>query len=400
VTSVPFGDLFAFIRNGMNVSQDKSGRGIPITRIETIADATVDGSRVGYANLREAECRGWLLQPGDILFSHINSVEHIGKCAVYQGSPATLVHGMNLLCMRCDESRLLPEFAKYLIRGSAFRRALAKYVKKAVNQASVSISDLRTIQVAVPPVPEQQRIVEVLDSAETLRAKRRAAIDQLDTFTQSIFHNMFGKAAVTPDEHNSVRVDEYVASFQGGRSVDPASDDDPTTRYRVLKVSAVTGMMFKADECKPVPHDYDPPNEHRLRDGDLLFSRANTSDLVGAVAYVEKARPDLLLPDKLWRFVWRDPARVEPKFVWYLFQTHAVRAEIARRATGTSGSMKNISQAKLMGIRTLFPPVELQRVFVAHLRSVEQVAAAYRQEMMALDELLASLQHRALTGQL
>ncbi|MGC2547091.1 MAG: hypothetical protein WA426_14680, partial [Silvibacterium sp.] len=93
-----FGDLFAFIRNGLSIKQDRSGEGLPITRIETISVGAIDSSRVGYAGLDIDECRDWLLQPGDILFSHINSVEHIGKCAVYKGVPNHLVHGMNLLC--------------------------------------------------------------------------------------------------------------------------------------------------------------------------------------------------------------------------------------------------------------------------------------------------------------
>ena len=109
--TVEFGALFRFIRNGMNVKQDKSGDGLPITRIETISDATVDGTRVGFAGLQEADCRDWFLETGDILFSHINSVEHVGKCAVYRGKPEKLVHGMNLLCLRSDTAKLLPEFA-------------------------------------------------------------------------------------------------------------------------------------------------------------------------------------------------------------------------------------------------------------------------------------------------
>ena len=96
MNEVEFGSLFEFIRNGMNIKQDKSGDGIPITRIETIADGTVDPARVGYANLCEEDCLDWFLKPGDILFSHINSVEHIGKCALYEGFPSPLVHGMNL----------------------------------------------------------------------------------------------------------------------------------------------------------------------------------------------------------------------------------------------------------------------------------------------------------------
>src|SRR5262245_45811968 len=105
---VEFGTFFQFIRNGLNVQQDKSGKGLPITRIETISDAEIDATRVGYANLEEGRHDDWLLKPGDILFSHINSVQHIGKCAIYRGTPKRLIHGMNLLCLRCDRTKLLP----------------------------------------------------------------------------------------------------------------------------------------------------------------------------------------------------------------------------------------------------------------------------------------------------
>lgn len=196
--TVEFGTLFHFIRNGMNVKQDKSGDGLPITRIETISDATVDGTRVGFAGLQEADCRDWFLETGDILFSHINSVEHIGKCAVYRGKPEKLVHGMNLLCLRSDKAKLLPEFAKYLIRGTEFRTRLSNFINKAVNQASVSIGNLKTIPVTVPLLAEQRRIAEVLDKAEALRAKRRAALAQLDSLTQSLFIDIFGDPTTSP----------------------------------------------------------------------------------------------------------------------------------------------------------------------------------------------------------
>src|SRR5262249_21167392 len=154
-----------------------------------------------------------------------------------------------------------------------------------------------------------------------------------------------------------VAVADYVAEFQGGKSIESERDDNLATRNRVLKVSAVTGMQFLAHESKPLPDGYEPPEAHFVRSGDLLFSRANTTELVGAVAYVRSTPPNVLLPDKLWRFVWRQPQTVVPLFIWALFQTPRVRDEIGRRATGTSGSMKNISQEKVLGIRTICPPL-------------------------------------------
>ena len=137
--NVEFGSLFTFIRNGMNVKQDKEKNGLPITRIETIWNGEVDDRRVGYAGLTETQCGGWFLEQDDILFSHINSPEQVGKCALYQGQPEPLVHGMNLLCLRPDKRKVLAPFIMHLLRTAGFRRKLEEFINRAVNQASVSI---------------------------------------------------------------------------------------------------------------------------------------------------------------------------------------------------------------------------------------------------------------------
>ena len=214
--AVEFGTLFQFIRNGMNVRQDKSSSGLPISRIETISDGIIDGSRVGYAGLEEKDCIDWLLKPGDILFSHINSVNHIGKCAVYEGKPNKLVHGMNLLCLRPDPTKIVPQFVKYFIRSQSFRTRLSIFINKAVNQASVSIGNIRTIQVSIPTLAEQRRIVDVLDRADALRTKRRVTIDQLDSLTQAIFLNLFGDPISNPRQWNQENLETFF-QFRTGK---------------------------------------------------------------------------------------------------------------------------------------------------------------------------------------
>ena len=400
MNAVEFGTLFQFIRNGMNVMQDKSGDGLPITRIETISDATVDGARVGFAGLTEAESRDWLLAPGDILFSHINSVEHVGKCAVYRGTPEKLVHGMNLLCLRTDTAKLLPEFAKYMMRGAEFRTRLSNFINKAVNQASVSIGNLKTIPVTVPSLAEQLRIAEVLDRAEALRTKRRAALAQLDSLTQSLFLDLFGDVT-TNDRKWPVRaVNEFVAGFESGKSIVGDDEEDAKSAYRVLKVSAVTSLEFRPEQSKAMPPDYRPPPSHIVRTGDLLFSRANTAELIGATAFVSATPPNLLLPDKLWRFVWHDEPKADPHFVRFLFQRPKFRREISQRASGTSGSMKNISQDKVLTIETGLPPLLLQREFARRVTAVEKLKMSHRASLSELDALFATLQHRAFRGEL
>ena len=91
-------DCLIRLENGANYDTNDV-EGFPMSRIETISTSRIDYSKVGHsANLKNAEHYRMLY--GDILFSHINSVRHIGKTAYYEAEKP-LYHGMNLLLLRC-----------------------------------------------------------------------------------------------------------------------------------------------------------------------------------------------------------------------------------------------------------------------------------------------------------
>jgi len=361
-----------------------------------ISDATESGKYINSTKKRiraEGVKHSRVVQPGDFLLTNSMS---FGRPYIMNTS-GCIHDGWLVLSPR--HRNVSPDFFYHLL-GSDF--VYAEFVRRAAGATvkNLNIDLVKGVQLPLPPLEEQRRIAEVLDRAEALRAKRRAALAQLDTLTPSVFLDLFGEEDRNPMGWPIKRVCDYVAEFQGGKSIESESGENAVTVSRVLKVSAVTGMKFLPHESKAVPDSYQPPLEHFTKPGDLLFSRANTTELVGAVAYVETTPSNLLLSDKLWRFVWCQPPTVEPLFVWALFQTPTVRREIARRATGTSGSMKNISQAKVFGISTILPPLSLQREFARRIGAVEKLKATHRASLAELDVFLIVLQHRAFRGEL
>jgi type I restriction enzyme S subunit len=197
-TTLRLEDLVEFIRNGLSISNRNGVGGIPITRIETISEHAVDPKRVGYAGVQLGERDDWLLERGDILFSHINSVSHLGKVALYEGRPEHLLHGMNLLGVRPKASIVLPQYLVRALRSGGFRAQLAKHIKPAVNQASVSISALKTLTLRIPDFAEQRRIVDLLDKADAIRRKRKAAMALTEELLRSAFIEMFGDPVTNP----------------------------------------------------------------------------------------------------------------------------------------------------------------------------------------------------------
>ena len=112
------GEVLAVLKNGINCQQNKNGVGDKISRIESISDACFNMEKVGYAELNELDKPRYILQRGDILFSHINSPIHVGKTAVFN-SLESVYHGVNLLLMRPKEvltSDYLGHTLKYLFQ--------------------------------------------------------------------------------------------------------------------------------------------------------------------------------------------------------------------------------------------------------------------------------------------
>jgi len=390
VTPVAFGSLFQFIRNGMNVKQDKSGNGLPITRIETISDAVVDPARVGYAGLTEDQVRNWLLEPGDILFSHINSVQHIGKCAVYRDQPIKLVHGMNLLCLRSDTRKLFPEFAKYLIKSGQFRARLSHSIKKAVNQASVSIADLKAIQVTVPSLPEQRRIAEILDKADALRTKRRAALIQLDNLTKSIFLEMFGDPSTNSRGWDLKAVGEVAKVITGntppreipeyyGSEIEWIKSDNINTPHYYL-TRAHEGLSVEGQQVARV-----------VPAGSILVTCiAGSPECIGNAAMTDR---EVAFNQQINALV---PFEGDAHFIYA--QLRIGKRLVQQASTAAMKGMVN--KSRFERIRLMWPPVPLQRSFMEKVQPATKLEATQRTSLDNCEALFASLQQRAFRGEL
>ncbi len=134
-----------------------------ITRIETIADGFIDEHKVGYSNVKPDD--SFRLRFGDILYSNINSIAHIGKVAQYKNE-SELYHGANLL-------RLVPcvnvsaDFLFYLLISERSRTWARINANPAVNQASINQSLLKSQEIILPPLKEQTAIAETLAAFDT-----------------------------------------------------------------------------------------------------------------------------------------------------------------------------------------------------------------------------------------
>lgn len=193
-------DAFSLIRNGANIKQGLDDSGYPITRIETISNRTVDRDKMGYAGITDiTKYSDYVLQDGDILMSHINSETHLGKVARYEKYEGeTIIHGMNLLCLRPNKNLVDSRYAFYYLSSEAFLHQIPRITKKSVNQASFNVAALKELTFPISSMEVQQPVADILDKANELIALRKEQLAKLDELVKARFVEMFGDPELNP----------------------------------------------------------------------------------------------------------------------------------------------------------------------------------------------------------
>lgn len=265
------------------------------------------------------------------------------------------------------------------------------------NLPRLSPSILAGFKIPLPPLGEQRRIAEILDRADEIRAKRRQQLAHLDTLTQSIFHDMFEDGETLG--LNVLPLEKVVQDISNGTSPKCEARAATGSEWGILKLSAVTQGTFKSHENKAYLGDVATLRRYEVNEGDVLMTRKNTRELVGAVAIVRGTVSRLLLPDLIFRLS-LDESLLDPQYFQTLMMTGRKRAQVRELSGGSAGSMPNISMARLKKLPIELPPIDFQMSFAEKVSLVQSQRAAVERALAADDELFASLQSRAFRGEL
>lgn len=181
------GDCFSYIKNGANIKQTKDVDGFPITRIETLAGGIFNRDRMGYAGIYDlSKYSAYVLESRDLLMSHINSKTYIGRTVEYKrNNDETIIHGMNLLRLKAIHDIIDSTFFVYYTKSGDFKSKIARIRKDAVNQSSFAISDLKRLNIPLPPLSLQRLFAQRIEQIEREKSEVQKSIQDLETLLAS-----------------------------------------------------------------------------------------------------------------------------------------------------------------------------------------------------------------------
>lgn len=332
-----------------------------------------------------------IVQPGDVLLSKI--VPHIRRSwIVGPAKDKRIIASSEWIVFRSD--RFDPKYLRHVLIGDPFHREFMNTV------AGVGGSLLRArpahvakIKIPLPPLPEQKRIAEILDGVEALRSKRRAALALLDELTQSIFLDMFGDPVTNPKGIRVVKLAEVTSRITDGVHQKPNYTE---TGIAFISVKDITTGKLIFDCCKFIsPEDHERftrrSKPERL---DILYTKVGAT--YGRPAIIETDREFsiyvsvcLIKPNK---------ELIDPYFLNAALGTSAVKKQADSKIKGIGVPDLHLDQIKMFALP--LPSMKDQKKFSHRINAVEELKSEHRGSLAELDQLFASLQHRAFRGEL
>lgn len=253
----------------------------------------------------------------------------------------------------------------------------------------IYFKDYQKEELPLPPLDEQRKIAAVLDKVSDLIAKRRQQLSKLDEMIKARFVEMFGDPENNPMKWPIVKIGTVITTIETGWSGNGKQRNKEVNEIAVLKVSSVTKGYFIPEECKVLNDQKNIKKYVSPQKGDLLFSRANTKEMVGATALIWKDYPDLILPDKLWKIRFVDVANVV--YMKYILSSGTIRNKFSSASTGTSGSMYNVSMEKFKAIKIPLPEISKQNQFAAFVEQTEKTKITISRSLEKLETLKKAL---------
>jgi type I restriction enzyme, S subunit len=324
----------------------------------------------------------------------------VGKSGVMAVPMAVSQH---FIAWKCDNSEKLNSWFLYnwlqLNKAEFERQAVGSTIK------TIGLPYFKKLKIAVPPYQEQKKMAKILSTwdqaistTEQLLAnsqqQKKALMQQLLTGKKRLLDK---NGVRFSGEWQQAILSDVILALDSGVSVNSIEQEVLASHF-ILKTSCVTNGLFNSIEKKKVVDDAEISRlKEPLLDDSILISRMNTPSLVGANAYIELAPKDTFLPDRLWQ-VKANKAKVLMRWLGFWFSSPETRVTLSDLASGTSGSMKNISKTSVLNIGISIPSLDEQQKIASVLTAADQKIETLQRKLDCLKQEKKALMQQLLTG--
>ena len=350
-----------------------------ILRISNIQNGVIDLQNVVYfsTDSYKIDLERYKVYPNDIAIALSGATT--GKIGINKTGKELY---LNQRVAICREKQNIDHYYLYYYLKTKSEEFLRS--AEGVAQPNLSTEEMKTYNVPLPSVDEQQQIVSELDLLSDVIEKKRALIEELDKLAQSSFYDMFGDPITNEKGWEKKKYEEF-GSVLGGYAF--KSNEFVDDGIPVLKIGNInTGVLKVSDVCF-YPYNIKLKN-YEVRPGDLTISLTGTTgkDDYGNVCLIPSTYPLYYLNQRNAILKIKDGCN--NCYLQYVFKQKTFKMELTKNNHGIRQA--NILNKDILGLSIPLPPLALQQEFAAKVEAIEQMKAKVRQSLKESEELFNS----------
>jgi type I restriction enzyme S subunit len=329
-----------------------------------------------------------IAQEGDVLFARMQATN---KVIIITNENKDYLWSTGFAALRprsCMNSRWL---AYWL--ASPFFNARKDALCTGATQKAITNDGIRELEIPLPPVAEQERLIRILDDVDALNRLRAQANERANQLIPTLFEEMFGDSVANSKKWPIATLGDQVALMEyGPRFYNEAYSATGTRIVRITDLDDTGNLYF--EKMPRMEVDVKTLAAHGLQPGDLIFARSGAT--VGKLALIPENAPPCIAGAYFIRFRLKDS--IEPIFARELLCSAPIQSIVQKQSM--QAAQPNFSGPLLRILPMILPPESLQHDFAAHVSEICELKKRQAASRKRLDDLFLSLLHRAFQGDL
>lgn len=381
---VKLGDISSSIDYGVTASANFDGDGNKFLRITDIQENCVDWLTVPWCICSDKELNSSRLKPGDIVFARTGATT--GKSFLIQDCPEDTVFASYLIRVRLEKT-VFPDFVSFFFQSPNYWQQVKNSARGAA-QPGINSTVLKSLEIPLPPRPEQQRIVARLDQAQQLIDQRKEQLALMDALVQSLFYEMFGDPVKNEKGWEVKPLGEVLTIVRGGspRPIEKYLGGE----FPWIKIGDATqGDDIYLHSTKENIIKEGLSKTRLLPAGSVIFANCGVSLGFARIITFEGCIHDgwLALSDI-------NPNQLEKIFL--LKTLNSITGYF--RNIAPDGTQPNLNTAIMKNHLMILPPLALQQTFADRVQQIEALKQAMTASLRELEHNFNALMQEAFGG--
>ena len=386
----------AEIQTGLSKSASRQGEFVtlPYLRVANVQDGHFDLTEIKEIEVPKAAVDRFRVRDGDVLLTEGGDFDKLGRGAVWRGQIKDCVHQNHIFVVRPDTKKLDVRFFAYQTQGPRGRAYFQSCSKQSTNLASINSSQLKQFPTALPRLPEQRKIADILTTWDEALTQLDALIEAQERRKKALMQQLLtGRRRLKgfSKPWKRFRFSELLEAQD--RYVE--FDDDHT--YSLMSIRRRSGGVFFREALQG--GDIKTKVMKRVHTGDFLISRMQV--VHGALGMVRPECDGMYASDSYDVLIAKNEKVLHMPFLDWMSRMRSFWHLAYISSHGVHIEKMTFKLSDFMHEKINLPDdLEEQRQITAILDTADQQLTLLRTQRTALDQQKRGLMQRLLTGKL